>query len=107
MPQTQPPSSSSLFRRQLAAFPVIILLWTAAVPFTPVAWLVGSLEGAFLIDRFVAGILLLCALYFQWKVSTLSHPIAIALPNPAAQGSDSYVSNGRMGGSRARQEAHK
>ncbi|KAF2183015.1 hypothetical protein K469DRAFT_710960 [Zopfia rhizophila CBS 207.26] len=94
-------------RRQIASLPTAILLWTAATPFTPVAWLIGPLEGAFLVDRFVAGIILLSALYFQWKVAGLSHPIAIALPNPLAQGSDSYISNGRVGGAQARQEANK
>lgn len=94
---TAPPTSSSIAFRQFLSFPIIVLLWTAAVPFSPVAWVTGPIEGALLFDRFVAGIILLCALYFQFKASGLSHPVAITLSNPFAQNSDAYVSNGRMG----------
>ncbi|KAF2476862.1 uncharacterized protein BDR25DRAFT_300019 [Lindgomyces ingoldianus] len=94
-------------RRQVLSIAVAILLWTAAIPFTPISWLIGEIEGAFLIDRFIAGIALLCALYFQFAIAGRTHPIAISLPNPVAQGSDSYVSNGRMGGAQARQDSSK
>ncbi|KAF2267854.1 hypothetical protein CC78DRAFT_530620 [Lojkania enalia] len=104
---TTPPTSSAITFRQISSIPIIILLWTAAVPFSPTAWLIGNIEGASLIDRFVAAIILLCALYFQFKLSGLSHPVAVALSNPIAQGSDSYVSNGRMGGSRAKRDAEE
>lgn len=81
-------------RRQLLSLPAIVLLYTAAVPFTPVAWVIGEIEGAFLIDRFVAGIILLCALYFQFSISSLTHPIALIFPNPFSQSPE--ISNGRM-----------
>lgn len=101
-----PPFASSILLRRIASLPMIILLYTTALPFTPVAWVVGEIEGAFLIDRLVAGIAIICALYFQFALAGLSYPVAVALPNPFAHGSDSYVSNGRMGGSRAKSEAN-
>lgn len=91
-----PKVSSNVLPRQLLSIPLIILLWTAALPFTPIAWLVGRIDGAFLIDRFIAGTILLCALYFQFSFSSLTHPVAVALPNPLVQGSDSYISNGKI-----------
>lgn len=93
-----PPNASSVMRRRIASFPLIILLWTAARPFTPVTWLMGGMEGGLLVDHFVAGALLVGALYFQWQFASLSYPVAVALPNPLAQNSASYIHNGRMGG---------
>ncbi|ORY06156.1 hypothetical protein BCR34DRAFT_441693, partial [Clohesyomyces aquaticus] len=94
-----PPSQSSIMRRQILSILVAALLWTAAIPFTPTSWVLGEFEGAFLVDRFVAGLLLLCALYFQFAVAGVTYPIAISLPNPTATstGSANYVHNGRMG----------
>ncbi|KAH7356068.1 hypothetical protein BKA66DRAFT_474172 [Pyrenochaeta sp. MPI-SDFR-AT-0127] len=101
-----PTPTSSILLRRIASIAVIILLYTSAVPFTPIAWVVGEIEGAFLLDRFVAGIALICALYFQFALAGLSYPVSIAIPNPFARGSDSYISNGRMGGSRQKSEAN-
>ncbi|KAF2728637.1 hypothetical protein EJ04DRAFT_389540, partial [Polyplosphaeria fusca] len=86
----------SLAFRQFSSLPLIILLWTAASPFTPISWLLFSLEGAYLFDRFVAGILLLCACYFQFSLAGLTHPVVLTLPNPM-QRSEGYVQNGRIG----------
>jgi hypothetical protein len=100
------PSASAIQLRRISSFPIIILLYTAAMPFTPVAWIVGNIEGAFFIDGLVAGIVLLCAVYFQFALSGLSYPVTIAIPNPLASGSDNYISNGRMGGSRTKTESN-
>ncbi|KAF2115946.1 hypothetical protein BDV96DRAFT_574854 [Lophiotrema nucula] len=90
-----PPAPNSVMQRQILSLPLMMLLWTAAIPFTPVAWLSGGLAGAYVFDAFIAGVALLCSLYFQWSIAGLTHPIAVALPNPLAQ-SDAYISNGRM-----------
>ncbi|KAF2789774.1 hypothetical protein K505DRAFT_328016 [Melanomma pulvis-pyrius CBS 109.77] len=97
MARAAPPPASSVLLRQFSSFPLVLLLWTAATPFTPTAWLLGDFSGAMIVDRFVAGLILLCACYFQFKASSLTHPIAVAIPNPlgASQG-EPYVYNGRM-----------
>jgi hypothetical protein len=60
--------------------------------------MLGNLPGALLIDTFVAGVLLLCALYFQWKIATLQRSVLITIPNPlVAERSEGYVRNGRTG----------
>ncbi|PVI02553.1 hypothetical protein DM02DRAFT_612802 [Periconia macrospinosa] len=97
MTKNTPPTPQQQSFRQFLSFPLIILLYTAAVPFSPISWLVGGLEGAYLFDRFVAGLLLLCACYFQWKISTLTYPTIITLPNPFAQSDTNYIRNGNVG----------
>lgn len=96
------PSGSTITLRRIASFPVIVLLYTAAIPFTPIAWLCGGMEGAYLADQFLAGIALLSALYFQFTVAGLSYPVVISLPNLFSSSGDTYISNGRMGGSRSK-----
>jgi len=91
-----PVPQSSLLGRRVFALPLIVLLWTAATPFTPVSWFMGSFSGALIVDRFVAGLALLCACYFQFQVSGLTHPIAVSVPNPFVQQSEQYVYNGRV-----------
>ena len=76
---------------------MIVLLYTTAMPFTPMQWVLGFFEGAYLIDSLFAGIILLSALYFQFAMAGLNYPVAVALPNVFAQGSDNYIRNGRMG----------
>ena len=73
----------------------MILLWNIALPFSPIAWVTGPNEGAYLFDRFVGGLILLCALYFQWKLSSLTHAVAITLANPFAQ-PETYIRDGRV-----------
>ncbi|KAF2649051.1 hypothetical protein K491DRAFT_735752 [Lophiostoma macrostomum CBS 122681] len=98
-PNPTPPATttSSTLPRFLLSVPAIIL-YTAAVPFTPICWMLGSLPGTLLIDTFIAGIVLLCALYFQWKIATLQRSVLIVLANPLAEAqSETYVRNGRVG----------
>ncbi|PQE26496.1 M6 family metalloprotease protein [Rutstroemia sp. NJR-2017a BBW] len=78
--------------RQFSAFLLIILLYTAATPFSPIAWLTSELEGSFLLDRLLAGALLFSALYFQWQIACQSYPIAICLPT----GSRTRIQNGNI-----------
>jgi hypothetical protein len=84
-----------VLRHRLFAFPIIALLWNTALPFSPVAWVIGPNEGAFLFDRFVGGIALLAALYFQFALSGLTHPVVITVANPLGQ-SGTYVQDGRI-----------
>jgi hypothetical protein len=98
-----PPSTSTLTLRRISSVPVGILLYTSALPFTPTSWIIGDIEGAFLVDRLVAGLALLSALYFQWCIAGLSYPVAITFPNFLAS-SDAYISNGRMSGSKAKSD---
>jgi hypothetical protein len=74
---------------------MIILLYTAATPFSPVAWLTSEMEGAMLFDRLVAGALLFAALYFQWRVAAQTAPVAICIPTGGGS-SGARVSGGRL-----------
>jgi hypothetical protein len=60
-----------------------------------VAWVIGPNEGAFLFDQFVGGIALLAALYFQFSLSSLTHPVVVTVSNPLGQ-SGTYVQDGRI-----------
>ncbi|KAI0602466.1 hypothetical protein F4775DRAFT_244384 [Biscogniauxia sp. FL1348] len=85
------PNQFNMGARRFSSIPLIILLYSAAVPFTPMAWIFPA-DGSFLIDRLCAGLILLCACYFQWRISGLNHAIAISLPSPGHQ----TIRNGRM-----------
>jgi hypothetical protein len=87
-------SPSAITLRRVSSIALAILLYTAAQPFTPAYWLF-NIEGALLLDRFLAGILLFSALYFQWQISSQTHPIAIIIPLPS---SDATIQGGRVGG---------
>ncbi|KAK2015517.1 hypothetical protein LZ32DRAFT_602164 [Colletotrichum eremochloae] len=89
-----PPGKANILARQLAALPLIALLYTAAVPFTPVAWVL-HVGGSSLFDRLFAGIIVLAACYFQWRVAGLTTPLAVFLPG-AGDGGGSTVRNGRI-----------
>jgi hypothetical protein len=78
--------------RKFSSIPMIILLYTAATPFSPVAWVTYNLEGSFLLDRLLAGVLLFAALYFQWQLAAQTYPVAICLPT----GSRQTIRNGRV-----------
>lgn len=86
-----PPGKADILGRQLAALPLIALLYTAAVPFTPVTWVLG-IDGSSLFDRLFAGIVMLSACYFQWRIAGLTSPLAVFLPGVA----DTRIRNGRI-----------
>ncbi|KAF9877884.1 hypothetical protein CkaCkLH20_04460 [Colletotrichum karsti] len=86
-----PPSRSNILTRQLAALALIILLYTASTPFTPVVWVL-NLDGSTLFDRLFAGIAMLSACYFQWRIAGITHPLAVVLPGS----SRSTIRNGRI-----------
>jgi hypothetical protein len=71
---------------------MIIFLYTTATPFSPIAWLTSEIEGSFFLDRLVAGALLFAALYFQWRISSQTYPVAIYLPT----GDRQTISNGNI-----------
>jgi hypothetical protein len=81
-----------MIARRLSAVGLIILLYIAATPFTPVSWFFYT-DFAFLADTVGAGVLLLCACYFQWRISGLTHALAIPLPT---LGNGIRVVNGRV-----------
>ncbi|TDZ18909.1 hypothetical protein Cob_v008193 [Colletotrichum orbiculare MAFF 240422] len=85
-----PPGKNNILTRQLAAIPLIILLYTASIPFTPFVWIL-NLDGSSLFDRLFAGIAVLSACYFQWRIAGLTHPLAIVLPGSG----DTVMRNGR------------
>ncbi|KAL0931311.1 uncharacterized protein CTRU02_214046 [Colletotrichum truncatum] len=86
-----PPSQSNILTRQFAALPLIILLYTASIPFTPVVWVL-NLDGSSLFDRLFAGFAMLSACYFQWRIASLKQPLAIILPGS----SGTTIRNGRV-----------
>lgn len=90
--RSSPNVIQSTIVRKASAVGMIILLYTAAMPFTPVTWLTTGLEGSFLLDRLLAGALLFAALYFQWQIAAQTFPVAICIPTGARQ----TVSNGKL-----------
>ncbi|OLN83753.1 hypothetical protein CCHL11_08741 [Colletotrichum chlorophyti] len=88
---SSPPGKASILTRQLAALPLIALLYTAATPFTPVVWVL-NIDGSSLFDRLFAGIIMLSACYFQWRIAGLTSPLAVFLPGP----SGTAIRNGRI-----------
>jgi hypothetical protein len=91
-PSSGPTHVQSTFLRKASAVGMIILLYTAATPFSPVAWLTSGSEGSFFLDRLVAGALLFAALYYQWRIAGQTPPVAICLPT----GGRTTISNGNI-----------
>ncbi len=94
MVSSPPPS---VLPRQLSALALIPLLYTAAMPFTPLTWLTGpaNLAGTYLFDRLLAGLILFSAFYFQWAIASLRGPAAVVIALPTGA-STSYVRDGRV-----------
>lgn len=72
---------------------MIILLYTAATPFSPIVWMTYEMEGSFFFDRFLSGVLLFSAMYFQWRIAKQEFPVVITL---ATGPSKPTVSNGHL-----------
>ncbi|KAK2001150.1 hypothetical protein LX36DRAFT_698442 [Colletotrichum falcatum] len=94
-----PPRKANVLARQLASLPLIALLYSAAVPFTPAAWLL-RVGGSTLFDRLFAGVVVFAACYFQWRVAGLTAPFAVFLPG--ASGISGVPGGGGGGGSTIR-----
>ncbi|KAK3902645.1 hypothetical protein C8A05DRAFT_15316 [Staphylotrichum tortipilum] len=88
-------SGPSILPRRVSSLALVILLYTAATPFSPISWLTGPLEmsGTYLADRLLAGLILLGACYFQWAVASLRSAVVITLPTG---GSVTRVRDGRL-----------
>lgn len=94
---SMPTASSNHFLKSIAfrkcsAVALILLLYTAATPFSPIAWLTSSIEGSLFLDRLLAGALLVAAMYFQWRIAVQTYPVAITLPT----GNRRMVQNGKL-----------
>ncbi|KAK2035185.1 hypothetical protein LX32DRAFT_577776 [Colletotrichum zoysiae] len=89
-----PPGRAEVLARRLAALPLVALLYAAAVPFAPAAWIL-QVGGSSLLDRLFAGIVVLAACYFQWRIAGLTAPVAVFFPW-AGGGGGSTVRNGRV-----------
>ncbi|KAM0157222.1 hypothetical protein ACHAQE_006022 [Botrytis cinerea] len=96
MPSMPTGASSQILKstgfRKFSAVAMIILLYTTATPFSPIAWLTSSIEGSLFLDRLLAGALLFAAMYFQWQVAVQTYPVAIVLPT----GNRTMISNGKI-----------
>ncbi|KAK9772332.1 hypothetical protein SCAR479_11032 [Seiridium cardinale] len=86
-----PPSEINMTLRKASAVGLAILLYSAAIPFSPIGWFF-HMDGAFFVDALCAGVVLLCACYFQWRLANLTHALAISIPNPGG----STIRNGRI-----------
>ncbi|KAH8646292.1 hypothetical protein BX600DRAFT_477454 [Xylariales sp. PMI_506] len=82
----------SVVTRRVSSVLLIILLYTAASPFSPLSWLM-QIDGSFLFDRLFAGIILLSACYFQWAIASLTASVVVSLPSV---GSTTTIRNGRV-----------
>ncbi|TPX11529.1 uncharacterized protein E0L32_007740 [Thyridium curvatum] len=105
MAETQPepsrthgfvPTASALRTRRLASLVLAGLLVSAAIPFTPVAWVMRDAEISFLLDRCVAGLLLVIAAYFQYAVAGVQRPVVVSLPAVGGGGGGTTLRNGRI-----------
>ncbi|KAF7943098.1 hypothetical protein EAE96_011041 [Botrytis aclada] len=96
MPSMPTGTSSQILKstgfRKFSAVAMIVLLYTTATPFSPIAWLTSSIEGSLFLDRILAGALLFAAMFFQWQVAVQACPIAIILPT----GNRTMISNGNI-----------
>lgn len=70
----------SIATRRFTSILLVVLLYTAATPFQPFSWLL-QIDGSFLFDRLLAGILLLCACYFQWAIASLTASVIVKVPS--------------------------
>ncbi|KAF7876721.1 hypothetical protein EAF04_001805 [Stromatinia cepivora] len=82
----------STWFRKFSAVGMIILLYTTATPFSPIAWLISEIEGSLFLDRLLAGTLLFTAMYFQWRIAVQTYPVAIISPT----GNRTMISNGNL-----------
>jgi hypothetical protein len=80
---TPPLHQSDMLLRKVFAVAMIIFLYTAATPFSPIDWAIGA-EGAFLLDCFLTG-LLFAAMYFQCTFNSASPSRPILLPSTSRQ----------------------
>jgi len=80
--------------RKASAVAMIILLYTAATPFSPIAWLTFDIEGSFFFDRLLAGAILFAAIYFQWRIASQTYPVAICLPTGTTISNGGIRNNG-------------
>jgi hypothetical protein len=87
-----PPSNFNLQIRRVSSIALVVLLFSAAVPFTPVSWIIQA-EGGYLFDRLLAGVVLACACYFQWSISGIKYPLMVSIPN---LGGGQTVRDGRI-----------
>lgn len=76
---TPPPHQSDMLLRKVFTVAMIIFLYTAATPSSPIDWTIGA-EGAFLLDCFLAS-LLFAAMYFQCTFNGASPSRPIMLPS--------------------------
>ncbi|KAI0019468.1 hypothetical protein F4780DRAFT_447391 [Xylariomycetidae sp. FL0641] len=90
-PYRGPPNKFNMGLRAFSSVPLMVLLYSASMPFTPVSW-VFPVEGSFFADRLVSGLIVIIACYFQYCIASLNRPVAISLPGPGHQ----TIRNGRM-----------
>ncbi|KAM7220373.1 hypothetical protein V8F06_004152 [Rhypophila decipiens] len=104
-PPAQPYSSSrtstggatpTILTRQLSSIALIILLYTAGMPFEPFGWTLGRLAGTYLFDRVFGGILLFCCFYFQYRIASLRASVIVSVPALVSPSSGSRIQNGRV-----------
>jgi hypothetical protein len=88
-----PKFTQSTTLRKFSAFAMILLLYTAATPFSPIVWITYEVEGSFFFDRFLSGVLLFSAMYFQWRIAKQEFPVIISL---SAGSSRQHISNGNI-----------
>jgi hypothetical protein len=84
----QPPTGSGVLIRQISSLVLMLLLYSAALPYNPTEWVLGSDGGdeGYLIDRLCAGVILISACYFQWRIASLRTPLAVGIP-----GTDNFL----------------
>jgi hypothetical protein len=88
-------NGTAILPRRIFSLLLVVLLYTAATPFSPISWLTGpiALSGTYFFDRLLAGLILFCAFYFQWAIASLRSAVVISLPTG---GTTTQVRNGRV-----------
>lgn len=76
------PSSTEMAIRRISSVFLMGLLLTILTPFSPFSWVITA-EGPDLLDRFLAPVLVIGALYAQWRIAGVISPVAIRIADIA------------------------
>ncbi|KAJ2898820.1 hypothetical protein MKZ38_003640 [Zalerion maritima] len=86
-------TSTDLITRKGSSVILMVLLYTAATPFSPITWFV-DMPGTWMLDRLFAGFILFIAIYFQWRIASLTSVVYVH--SPSVDGGRQTLRNGRL-----------
>ncbi|KAL2068554.1 hypothetical protein VTL71DRAFT_14891 [Oculimacula yallundae] len=72
------PSSTEMAIRRISSVFLMGILLTILTPFAPFSWIIPA-TGPDLLDTFISPVLVLGALYSQWRIAGIIQPVAVQL----------------------------